>query len=149
MNLKVIAVVALGIAIAAAFLTFSQIGSKSERGTPNVLFTEFTPNKTEIKPGEATTVVFNVQNLETRPINDTRVVITIEPFNAQQYFSISKQSTELSRLDGKDARSGQKDVMITATGTPAKEAVYTVKGILYAEGKLTDTRVFDLKVKQQ
>jgi hypothetical protein len=40
-------------------------------------------------------------------------------------------------------------VPITATGSPAKEAVYVVKGILVVEGVQTDVRELELKIHQQ
>jgi hypothetical protein len=146
--LKVIAVAALAIAIAVAVFVFA-MPKQSEPGALNVKFTEFTPEKTDIKVGESTKVVFNVQNLEERSINGSKVMIVIEPSGYQPYLSISNPIVELPVMQGKDARTGQIQIVITATSSPAKEAVYTVKGVLLADGKQTDVRDFDLKISQQ
>ncbi len=42
---------------------------------------------------------------------------------------------------------GQMQVVISAAGAPAKEAVYTVKGVLFIEGKQSDVREFELRVR--
>jgi hypothetical protein len=41
------------------------------------------------------------------------------------------------------------EVVISAAGAPAKEALYTVKGILFIEGNQSDVREFELRVRQQ
>ena len=139
---------ALAVAIAVAVFVFA-MPQQGEPGAPNVKFTEFTPDRTDIKVGESTKVVFNVQNLEERSINGSKVMIVIEPSGYQPYLSISDPAVELPVMQGKDARTGQMQVVITAASSPAKEAVYTVKGILLADGKQTDVRNFDLKISQQ
>ncbi len=139
---------ALAVAIAVAVFVFA-MPQPGEPGAPNVKFTEFTPDRTDIKVGESTKVVFNVQNLEERSINGSKVMIVIEPSGYQPYLSISDPAVELPVMQGKDARTGQMQVVITAASSPAKEAVYTVKGILLADGKQTDVRNFDLKISQQ
>jgi len=141
-------VAALAVAIAVAVFVFA-MPQPGEPGAPNVKFTEFTPDRTDIKVGESTKVVFNVQNLEERSINGSKVMIVIEPSGYQPYLSISDPAVELPVMQGKDARTGQMQVVITAASSPAKEAVYTVKGILLADGKQTDVRNFDLKISQQ
>jgi hypothetical protein len=141
-------VAALALAIAVAVIVFT-MPQKGTPGAPNVKFTEFTPDRMDIKVGESTKIVFNVQNLEDRSINGSKVLIIIEPSGYQPYLSISDPTIELPRLQGKDARTGEIQVMITATSAPAKEAVYTVKGVLMAEGHQTDQRDFDLKIHQQ
>ena len=40
------------------------------------------------------------------------------------------------------------EVVMSAADTPAKEALYTVKGVLFAEGHQSDTREFELRVRQ-
>jgi hypothetical protein len=146
--LKIIALAALAVAIAVAVIIFT-MPQKSNPGAANVKFTEFTPDRTDIKVGESSKIVFNVQNLENRSINSSRVIIGIEPSGYQPYLSINNPTTELPLLQGKDARTGEIEVTITATSAPAKEATYTVKGVLMAEGQQTDERDFDLKIHQQ
>jgi hypothetical protein len=141
-------VVALAVAIGVAALVFT-MPKQGEPGAPNVKFTEFTPDRMDIKVGESTKIVFNVQNLEERSINDSKVLVVIEPSGYQPYLTISDPTIELPVLQGKDARTGQMQVVITATSAPAKEAVYTVKGVLLTDGKQTDVRTFDLKIHQQ
>jgi hypothetical protein len=145
--LKVIAVAALAVAIAVAVIVFT-MPKQGEPGAANVKFTEFTPDRMDIKVGESTNIVFNVQNLEERSINGSKVLVVIEPSGYQPYLSISDPAVELPVLQGKDARTGQMQVAITATSAPAKEAVYVVKGVLLVEGKQTDVRNFELKIRQ-
>ena len=148
MLLKIIAVAALAVAIAVAVIIFT-MPQKSNPGAPNVKFTEFTPDRMDIKVGQSSKIVFNVQNLENRSINGSKVLIGIEPSGYQPYLSISDPAIELPVLQGKDARTGEIEVTITATSAPAKEATYTVKGILMVDGQQTDERDFDLKIHQQ
>jgi hypothetical protein len=142
----VIAVAALAVAIAAAVIIFTL--PRTNPGVPNVKFTDFTPDRIDIKVGESTNIVFNVQNLESRSITDARVVTMIEPSSYQPYLLIDKPTTNLPDLQSKDARTGQMRITITAVSAPAKEAVYTVKSVLYAEGVQSDVSQFDLKVRQ-
>ena len=122
-----IAVAALAVAIAVAIIVFS-IPMVTDSDAPNVKFTEFTPDRMDIKVGESTKILFNVQSLETRPITDAQVVIVIEPSGYQSYLTIQNQTVQLPDLHSRDARTGQMQVVISAAGAPAKEAVYTVKG---------------------
>lgn len=145
--LKVIAVAAVAVAIAIAFVIFS-MPRQIAPGAPNVKFTDFMPDRSDIKVGESTKVMFNVQNLESRPITDARVVVVIQPSGYQPYLSIDKPTIELPDLQSKDARTGQMQVTITATSAPAKEAVYTVKGVMFAEGSQSDVREFELRIRQ-
>lgn len=117
---------------------------------PNVKFVEFTSDKRQdIKVGESLKVFFNVVNHESRTFNDVRVVVFIEPSSYQPYLLIDKPTVILPALAGKDSQTGQNQVTITATDSPAKEATYTVRGILYVDGMQTDVREFDLKIRQQ
>jgi hypothetical protein len=143
----VIVVAALAAAIAIAVIVFS-MPIQTNSGMPNVKFTEFTSDKMDIRVGESTKILFNVQNLETRPIVDAQVIIVIEPSSYQPYLTIQNQTTELPDLHGKDARTGQMQVVINAVSAPAKEAVYTVKGVLFVEGKQSDVKDFEFRVRQ-
>ena len=143
-----IAVAALAVAIAVAIIVFS-IPMQEDSDAPNLKFTEFTPDTMDIRVGESTKILFNVQNLETRPITDAQVVIVIEPSSYQPYLTIQNQTVQLPDLHSRDARTGQIQVVINAAGAPAKEAVYTVKGILFIEGNQSDVREFELRVRQQ
>jgi hypothetical protein len=116
---------------------------------PNVKFTEFTPDKRDISVGESSKILFNVQNLEMRPITDGQVIIVIEPSGYQSYLTIQNQTVQLPDLHSRDARTGQMEVIIFAASAPAKEAVYTVKGVLFIEGSQSDVREFELRVRQQ
>jgi len=143
----VIAVVALAAAIAIAVIVYS-MSIQTNSGIPNVKFTEFTPDKMDIRVGESTKILFNVQNLEMRPIVDAQVVIVIEPSSYQPYLTIQNQTTELPDLYGKDARTGQMQAVINAVNAPAKEALYTVKGVLFVEDKQSDVKDFEFRVRQ-
>ena len=142
-----IAVVALAAAIAIAVIVYS-MSIQTNSGIPNVKFTEFTPDKMDIRVGESTKILFNVQNLEMRPIVDAQVVIVIEPSSYQPYLTIQNQTTELPDLYGKDARTGQMQAVINAVNAPAKEALYTVKGVLFVEDKQSDVKDFEFRVRQ-
>jgi hypothetical protein len=143
----VIAAGAVAVAVAVAVIVFT-MPVKSVPGAPNVRFTEYTPDRLDIKVGESTKILFNVQNMESRNINDSQVVTVIEPSGYQSYLSIDRPTIELPDLQGKDARTGEMQVAITVTGSPAKEALYIVKGVLMVEGKQSDVRQFDLRIRQ-
>jgi hypothetical protein len=144
----VIAIAALVVAIAVAIIVFS-MPMQTNSDVPNVKFTEFTPDRRDISVGESTKILFNVQNLEMRPIIDGQVIIVIEPSGYQSYLTIQNQTVQLPDLYSRDARTGQIEVIISAAGVPAKEAVYTVKGVLFIEGNQSDIREFELRVRQQ
>ena len=143
-----IAIAALVVAIAVAIIVFS-LPMQTNSDVPNVKFTEFTPDRRDISVGESTKILFNVQNLEMRPIIDGQVIIVIEPSGYQPYLTIQNQTVHLPDLHSRDARTGQIEVIISAAGAPAKEAVYTVKGVLFIEGNQSDIREFELRVRQQ
>ena len=143
-----IVIAALAVAITVAIIVFS-IPMQTDSDAPNLKFTEFTPDRRDISVGESTKILFNVQNLEMRPITDGQVIIVIEPSGYQSYLTIQNQTVQLPDLHSRDARTGQMEVVITAAGAPAKEALYTVKGILFIEGNQSDVREFELRVRQQ
>ncbi|MDQ3971217.1 MAG: hypothetical protein M3227_05975 [Thermoproteota archaeon] len=143
-----IAIAALVVAIAVAIIVFS-MPMQTNSDVPNVKFTEFTPDRRDISVGESTKILFNVQNLEMRSIIDGQVIIVIEPSGYQSYLTIQNQTVQLPDLHSRDARTGQIEVIISAAGVPAKEAVYTVKGVLFIEGNQSDIREFELRVRQQ
>lgn len=147
MLLKVIAVAALAVAVAVAVIVFA-MPRQANPGAPNVKFTEFTPDRVDIRVGEATRIVFNVQNLESRSITDARVVTVIEPSSYQPYLSIDRPTVELPDLQSRDARTGQMQITITAASSPAREALYTVRGVLFAEGVQSDVREFELRIRE-
>ena len=80
--------------------------------------------------GESIAVLINVRNSEDKVIDDTRIVVTIEPSGYEPFLSLSNTIIQLLTFLGKDARTGQVHVSVTATGSPAKEAVYLVKGMV-------------------
>ena len=109
-----IAAVALVVAVAVAVIVFT-MPVQSAPGAPNVRFTEYTPDRLDIKVGESTKIVFNVQNMESRNINDSQVVTVIEPSGYQPYVSIDRPTIELPDLQGKDARTGEPTGMVRET----------------------------------
>jgi hypothetical protein len=114
---------------------------------PDVEFITFEASKQEIRVGESTTLLLNVQNSEDRTIGDARVAVTVEPAAGNSYLSISNSTVELPAMNP-DARTGQIKVTITATGNPAEEAVYSIKGAVFAEDARTDVREFRLTIRQ-
>jgi hypothetical protein len=143
----VIAIVAV-VAIIAGAIIFSMQRSSTE-AVPNVKFVSFGSDKQEIRVGESSNISFNVQNSEDRAISDARIVIVIEPSGYEPYLLISNRTIDLPTLFSKDARTGDITIQITAAESPAKEAVYTVKAMLFAEGVQSDIKQFDLKVRQE
>jgi hypothetical protein len=123
----------------------------SSPSPPDVKFVEFTSDgNMDIRVGQSATIFFNVVNHESRTFNDVRVAVFIEPPSSyQEYLLIDKPTTILPALTGKDSQTGQNQVTITATNSPAIEATYTVKGVLYVEGVQTDVRELDLKIRQR
>lgn len=154
MKSKVIIIIAGAVAVAAVIVTaavmvFAFSAGNNSNAPPNVKFVQFDTDKQEILVGESMKVFFNVESHEPRTINDTKVNMLIEPSSAQTYLSIDKPTVVLPILNGKESRTGEVQLSITATGSPAKEAVFVVKCVLYVEGFQTDVREFDLKVRQQ
>lgn len=141
------ALAALAGAIAVAVVIFL-MPTNTNPGVPNVRFTDFTADRIDITVGQTTNIVFNVQNLENRAITDARVAIVIEPSGYQPYLTIDRPTIDLPDLQSKDARTGQMQATIAANGTPAKEALYTVKGVLMVEGVQSDVREFELRIRQ-
>ena len=72
----------------------------------------------------------------------------VEPSGYQSYLTIQNQTVDLADLHSRDSRTCQMEVMISAVGAPAKEALYTVKGLLFIEGDQSDVREFELSVRQ-
>lgn len=91
----------------------------------------------------------NVESHEPRTINGTRVIMLIDPSSALTYLSVDKSTVLLPPLNGKESRTGEVQVTITAMDSPAKEATFVVKGVLYVEGHQRDVKEFDLKVRQR
>jgi hypothetical protein len=96
--------------------------------------------------GESTTVLINVRSSEDKVIIDTGIVMTIEPSGYEHFLSLSNTTIQLPTFLGKDARTGQVHVSVTAAGSPAKEAVYLVKGMVLVGQSLSDQRDFRLTI---
>jgi hypothetical protein len=77
-----------------------------------------------------------------------QVVIVVEPSGYQSYLTIQNQTVDLADLHRRDSRTCQMEIMISAVGVSAKEAVYPVKGLLFIEGNQSDVREFELRVRQ-
>ena len=73
---------ALVVAIAVAVIVFSML-RQTNSDAPDVKFTEFNPDRRDINVGESIRILFNVQNLEIRPITEAQIVIVIEPSGYQ------------------------------------------------------------------
>ena len=115
---------------------------------PNVKFMTFEVDEQEITVGESTNVLINVQSSEEIIIDNAKVVVTIEPSSYEPYLSINNSPIQLPVFLGKDARTGEVKVSITATASPAKEAVYIVKGIVFVNDTQTDIKEFPLTIRQ-
>ncbi len=108
----------------------------------------FEVGKQEIAVGESTNVLINVRNSEDKVIDNAKVVMTIESSGYEPYVSISNSPIQLPVFLGKDARTGEVNISITATASPAKEAVYVVKGMVFVNDTQTDYREFPLTIRQ-
>lgn len=145
-----VAIVAIAIMAAAVTLGqfFIQQQHQQNPEAPNVKFMTFEVDKQEIAVGESTNVLVNVQSSEDKVIDDAKVVMTLEPSGYEPYVSISNSPIQLPVFLGKDARTGEVNVSITATGSPAKEAVYVVKGMVFVNDVETDIKEFALTIRQ-
>ncbi len=150
---KMFIVMVIGaIAISATAITIGQFlvhqQHQSQEEVPDVKFMTFEVNKQKIAVGETANVLINVRNSEDKVIEDAKVVMAIEPTGHESYLTISNSSIQLPTFLGKDARTGEVKDSITATATPAKEAVYIVKGIVFVNGIQTDIKEFPLTIHQ-
>ena len=115
---------------------------------PNVKFITFQVDKQEIAVGQSINVLINVQSSENKVIDNAKVVMTLDPYDYEPYVSISNSPTQLPVFLGKDARTGEFNISITAIASPAKEAVYVVKGIVFVNDVQTDIKEFPLTIRQ-
>ena len=127
---------------------FIQQQNQQNPEAPNVKFMTFEVDKQEITVGENTNVLINVQSSEDIVIDNAKVVVTIEPSGYEPYLSINNSPIQLPVFLGKDARTGEVKVSITATASPAKEAVYVVKGTVFVDDAQTDIKEFPLTIRQ-
>jgi hypothetical protein len=148
--LTLVAIVALAIIATAIMIgQFSLQQQQHENPeAPNVKFMTFEVDKQKIAVGESTDVLINVRNSEDKVIDDARVVITIEPSGYEPYLSISNSTIQLPTFLGKDGMTGEVKDSITAAASPAKEAVYIVKGMVFVKDTQTDIKEFPLTIHQ-
>ena len=146
-----VAIVAIAIIASAIFIIgqlFIQQQQHQNPEAPNVKFMTFEVDKQKIAVGESTNVLINVRSSEDKVIDDARVVLMIEPSEYERYLSISNSTIQLPIFLGKDARTGEVKDSITATASPAKEALYVVKGMVFVKDTQTDMREFPLTIHQ-
>jgi hypothetical protein len=141
-----IATIAAAVIIGQFFVLLQQHQQNPE--APNVKLMTFEVDKQEITVGESTTILINVQSSEDIVIDNAKVVVTIEPSGYEPFLSISNSPIQLPVFLGKDARTGELKVSITATASPAKEALYVVKGIVFVNDAQTDIKEFPLTIRQ-
>ena len=108
----------------------------------------FELDKQDIAVGESTNDLINVLSSEDKLIQNARILITIAPSGYEPFLSISNSNIEVPVFLGKDARTGEIKVSITATGSPAREAVYVLKGMVFVEQTLSDVKEFRLTIHQ-
>jgi hypothetical protein len=111
-------------------LFYVQQRKQLDEGVPNVKFMTFKVDKQDIAVGESTNVLINVRSSEDKLIQEARILMTIEPSGYEPFLSISNSTIEMPVFLGKDAKTGEIKVSVTAKGSPAKEAVYVVKGMV-------------------
>jgi hypothetical protein len=145
--LTIVAIATMATVIMGQFVVQQQQHQQNQE-VPDVKFMTFEVDKQEIAVGESTNVLINVRNSEDKVIDDAKVVMTIEPSGYEPYVSISNSPLQLPVFLGKDARTGEVNFSITATGSPAKEAVYVVKGTVFVNDAQTDIKEFPLTIRQ-
>lgn len=145
--LAIVAIATMATVIMGQFVVQQQQHQQNQE-VPDVKFMTFEVDKQEIAVGESTNVLINVRNSEDKVIDDAKVVMTIEPPGYEPYVSISNSPLQLPVFLGKDARTGEVNFSITATGSPAKEAVYVVKGTVFVNDAQTDIKEFPLTIRQ-
>ena len=145
--LAIVAIATMATVIMGQFVVQQQQHQQNQE-MPDVKFMTFEVDKQEIAVGESTNVLINVRNSEDKVIDDSKVVMTIEPSGYEPYVSISNSPLQLPVFLGKDARTGERKVSITATASPAKEALYVVKGIVFVNDAQTDIKEFPLTIRQ-
>jgi cytoskeletal protein RodZ len=145
--LAIVAIATMATVIIGQFVVQQQQHQQNQE-VPDVKFMTFEVDKQEIAVGESTNVLINVRNSEDKVIDDSKVVMTIEPSGYEPYVSISNSPLQLPVFLGKDARAGEVNFSITATGSPAKEAVYVVKGTVFVNDAQTDIKEFPLTIRQ-
>ena len=145
--LAIVAIATMATVIMGQFVVQQQQHQQNQE-VPDVKFMTFEVDKQEIAVGESTNVLINVRNSEDKVIDDSKVVMTIEPSGYEPYVSISNSPLQLPVFLGKDARTGEVNFSITATGSPAKEAVYVVKGTVFVNNAQTDIKEFPLTILQ-
>ena len=145
--LAIVAIATMATVIMGQFVVQQQQHQQNQE-VPDVKFMTFEVDKQEIAVGESTNVLINVRNSEDKVIDDARVVMTIEPSGYEPYLSISNSTIQLPTFLGKDARTGEVKDSITAAASPAKEAVYVVKGIVFVKDTQTDIKEFPLTIHQ-
>ena len=146
--LAIVAIATMATVIMGQFVVQQQQQHQQNQEVPDVKFMTFEVDKQEIAVGESTNVLINVRNSEDKVIDDSKVVMTIEPSGYEPYVSISNSPLQLPVFLGKDARTGEVNFSITATGSPAKEAVYVVKGTVFVNDAQTDIKEFPLTIRQ-
>ena len=146
--LAIVAIATMATVIMGQFVVQQQQQQQQNQEVPDVKFMTFEVDKQEIAVGESTNVLINVRNSEDKVIDDSKVVMTIEPSGYEPYVSISNSPLQLPVFLGKDARTGEVNFSITATGSPAKEAVYVVKGTVFVNDAQTDIKEFPLTIRQ-
>jgi hypothetical protein len=145
--LAIVAIATMATVIMGQFVVQQQQHQQNQE-VPDVKFMTFEVDKQEIAVGESTNVLINIRNSEDKVIDDAKVVMTIEPSGYEPYVSISNSPLQLPVFLGKDARTGEVNFSITATGSPAKEAVYVVKGTVFVNDAQTDIKEFPLTIRQ-
>jgi NADH:ubiquinone oxidoreductase subunit 5 (subunit L)/multisubunit Na+/H+ antiporter MnhA subunit len=150
----VVAIVAIAIIYASIIIgqffvqQQQQQHQQNQEAPPNVKFMTFEVDKQEIAVGESTNVLINVRSSEDKVINNAKVVMMIEPSSYEPYLSITNSTIQLPIFLGKDSRTGEVNISITATASPAKEAVYVVKGMVLVNDAQTDIKEFPLTIRQ-
>lgn len=129
-------------------LLYVQQHKQLDEGVSNVKFMTLEVDKQDIADGESTNALMNMRSSEDKLVQNARILMTIEPSGYEPFLSISNSTIEIPVFLGKDARTGEIKVSVTATGSPAKEAVYVLKGMVFVEQTLSDVKEFRLTIHQ-
>jgi hypothetical protein len=125
--LAVIAAAAAAVILIGVFYGQQEKNRQSE-GAPDVKFITFEAKKKEIAVGESTTVLINVRSSEDKVINDTRIVMTIEPSGYEPFLLLSNTTIQLPTFLGKDARNRASPRLSNCHGFSCKRSSVSGEG---------------------
>jgi len=130
------------IAAAGVFIATSLLEPK----LPDVKFATFSIEPQSVRVNETAIVRVNVESHESRIINNLKVITSFDDPLYSQFLSIDNDILPLPPLQNKEARTGEYDIRITAIKLAGEEMRFKGAVNLLVDGKVTDSRQFDLSI---